>query len=257
MRTGRTISFDRRTDGVVDLGDVPIFPVDVKRTTESIRSAQRAVLSAGALPLMLGGDHFVTYPAMLAQLEHADASGERIGFIQLDAHFDLVDENPVFGRYYHGSLSRRIAEQPQIRTRNMVWVGINGYARVEQLEFIQERGGTVFTRQDVRQRGMASVIDDAVARATDGCERIYVSIDIDVLDGGTAPGAGSINIDGCSAGELLDAVERLAEAPVSGLDLVEVSPLLDPSEHTARIAAVALTNFICLQSADHAALEST
>jgi agmatinase len=88
-------------------------------------------------------------------------------------------------------------------------------------------------------------MDEALARATYGCDRIYVSIDIDMLDGGIAPGAGSINIDGCTAGELLDAIERLAEAPLAGLDLVEVSPLLDPSEHTARIAAVALTNFIC------------
>lgn len=245
MRTGHSISFDRRANTVVDLGDIPIFPVDVERTTASIRAAQLAVLDAGAFPIMLGGDHFVTYPAMLGQLEHAESKEERIGFIQFDAHFDLVDDNPVFGRYYHGSLSRRIAELPQMRTQNMVWIGINGYARVEQLEFIAEHGGTVFSRQDVRQRGMASVVDEALERATDGCQRVYVSIDIDMLDGAVAPGAGSINIDGCTAGELLDGIERLAEAPVAGLDLVEVSPLLDPSEHTARIAAVALTNFIC------------
>jgi len=249
MRTGEAISFDRRAERVVDLGDVPIFPVDVERTTASIRTAQLAVLRAGALPIMLGGDHFVTYPAMLGQLQYAEATGERIGFIQFDAHFDLVDDNPVFGRYYHGSLSRRIAELPQMRTGNMVWIGINGYARVEQLEFIEERGGTVFTRQDVRRHGMASVVDEALARATDGCQRVYVSIDIDMLDGGIASGAGSINIDGCTAGELLDAIECLAQAPIAGLDLVEVSPLLDPSEHTARIAAVALTNFICRRGA--------
>jgi agmatinase len=249
MRTGQTISFDRRANVLVDLGDVPIFPVDVERTTASIRTAQLAVLRAGALPIMLGGDHFVTYPAMLGQLEHAEAAGERIGFIQFDAHFDLVDDNPVFGRYYHGSLSRRIAELPQMRTENMVWIGINGYARVEQLEFIEERGGTMFTRQDVRRRGMASVVDEALERATDGCQKVYISIDIDMLDGGIASGAGSINIDGATAGELLDAVERLAQAPIAGLDLVEVSPLLDPSEHTARIAAVALTNFICRRGA--------
>jgi agmatinase len=245
VRSGRPIAFDPRADALVDAGDVPIFPVDVDRTVASIRAAELAVLEAGALPIMLGGDHFVTYPAMLAQLEHAQAAGRRIGFIQFDAHFDLVDDNPVFGRYYHGSLTRRIAELPDMRTANMVWVGINGYARVEQLDFIDEHGGTVFTRADVRRRGMGSVVEEALARAGDGCDEIYVSIDIDVLDGGIAPGAGSINIDGCSPGELLDAVDMLAGVPIAGLDLVEVSPLLDSTEYTARVAAVALTNFIC------------
>jgi arginase family enzyme len=165
--------------------------------------------------------------------------------VQLDAHFDLVDDNPVFGRYYHGSLSRRIAELPQMRVQNMVWVGINGYARVEQLDFVREHGGTVFTRADIRRRGIAAVMDEALARASDGCAELYASIDIDILDGGMASGAGSINIDGCSPGELLDAVEKLAQAPLAGLDVVEVSPLLDATEYTARVAAVALTNFVC------------
>jgi agmatinase len=100
---------------------------------------------------------------------------------------------------------------------------------------------------------MASVVAEALRRAGDGCGRIYVSIDIDVLDGGMVSGTGSINIDGCSPGELLDAVDVLADAPVAGLDLVEVSPLLDRSEYTARVAAVALTNFICRRTAGRVA----
>jgi agmatinase len=249
VRTGRTISLGSDAAQLFDAGDVAIFPVDVERTIESIRTAERAALDAGALPIMLGGDHFVTYPAVLAQLEHAEQNGRRIGFIQFDAHFDLVDDNPVFGRYYHGSLTRRIAEQPQMNTENMVWIGINGYARVEQLDFIEERGGHVYTRADLRRRGVGEVMSEALARATDGCDGVYISIDIDVLDGGMAAGAGSINIDGCHPGELLDAVEELVNAPVVGLDLVEVSPLLDPTGYTARVAAVALTNFICARLA--------
>lgn len=245
VRSGRTIALASDAPGLFDAGDVAIFPVDVERTTESIHTAERTALQAGALPIMLGGDHFVTYPAVLAQLEHAERHGRRIGFIQFDAHFDLVDDNPVFGRYYHGSLTRRIAELPQMNTENMVWIGINGYARVEQLEFIDEHGGHAYTRADVRRRGVAEVMSEALAHATNGCDGVYISIDIDVLDGGIAAGAGSINIDGCSPGELLDAVDLLADVPVVGLDLVEVAPLLDATEYTARVAAVALTNFIC------------
>ncbi len=245
LRSGRTISLGSGAPRLFDAGDVAIFPVDVDRTIASIRAAEQTVLDAGALPIMLGGDHFVTYPAVLAQVEHAERGGRRIGFVQFDAHFDLIDDNPVFGRYYHGSLTRRIAELPHMRTENMAWIGINGYARVEQLEFIEQRGGNVYTRADLRRRGVAEVVSEALARATDGCDGVYISIDIDVLDGGLAAGAGSINIDGCSPGELLDAIEALAGAPVVGLDLVEVSPLLDPTGYTARVAAVAVTNFIC------------
>jgi agmatinase len=245
VRSGRTISLGANANQLVDVGDVAIYPVDVERTVASIQAAQSAVLEAGAFPILLGGDHFVTYPAVLAQLEHAERLGRHLGFIQFDAHFDLVDDNPVFGRYYHGSLSRRIAELPYMRAENMAWIGINGYARVEQLDFVLEGGGAVFTRADIRRRGIEGVVADALAHAGEGCEEIYVSIDIDVLDGGLAPGAGSINIDGCSPGELLDAVDLLSEAAIAGLDLVEVSPLLDSTEYTARVAAVALTNFIC------------
>jgi agmatinase len=245
MRNGRTIAFDASAQRVVDLGDVPIFPLDVERTTESIAGAERSVLGAGALPIMLGGDHFVTYPAVSAYLEHVTAAGRTAGFIQFDAHFDLVDVNPIFGPYYHGSLTRRIAELPQIRTANMVWVGINGYARVEQIDYVEEIGGAVYTRADVRRRGIEEVVREAIERACDGCDELYVTIDIDVLDGGLVAGAGSINIDGLGPGELLDAVDLLGDAPVGALDLVEVSPLLDSTEYTARVAASALTNFIC------------
>jgi agmatinase len=245
MRSGRPISLNTASDRIIDLGDVPIFPLDVERTTESIADAQRRVLSAGAFPIMLGGDHFVTYPAVRAYLEHAEAAGRRAGFIQFDAHFDLVDVNPIFGRYYHGSLTRRIAELPQIRTENMVWIGINGYARVEQIDYVEEIGGSVYSRADVRHRGIEDVVNEAIDRASDGCDELYVTIDIDVLDGGLVPGAGSINVDGLGPGELLDAVDLLADAPLGGLDLVEVSPLLDETEYTARVAANAITNFIC------------
>jgi len=245
MRSGRVVSLGPREDRLVDLGDVPIYPVDVGRTIESIAAMQAGILERGAFPIMLGGDHLVTYPAVRAYLEHVERRGRRAGFIQFDAHFDLVSDNPIFGPYYHGSVTRRIAELPQIAVPNMAWIGINGYARGEQIAFVQEGGGRVYTRSDVRSRGVAAVVGEALEHALDGCDELYVTIDIDVLDGGQASGAGSINIDGLAAGELLDAVDLLADAPVGALDVVEVAPLLDATEYTARTAAVLLTNFIC------------
>jgi len=249
VRNGRQVQFDAGAGAVVDLSDVPIFPVDVPRTAESIATAEAAILRAGAFPVMLGGDHYVTYPAVRAFVEHMQERGRRCGFIQMDAHFDLVDDNPVFGRHYHGSLTRRIAELAGIRPQNMAWIGINGYVRVEQLEFVESTGAWAATRQDVRRRGAEAVAAEAIERAADGCDEIYLTIDIDVVDGGAASGAGSINVDGLTPGEFLDCIDVLTGAPLGAIDLVEVSPPLDPSGYTARLAALALTNLILSRQA--------
>jgi arginase family enzyme len=127
---------------------------------------------------------------------------------------------------------------------NMAWIGINGYVRVEQLEFVRESGGWAGTREDVRRRGAQEVVREAVARASDSCDAIYLSVDIDAVDGGAASGAGSVNVDGLTPGEFLDCLDALADAPLCGADLVEVSPLLDPSGYTARVAALALTTLV-------------
>lgn len=244
MRSGRAMTYDASAGSVLDLQDVPVFPVDVEATSRSIGAMETAILDAGGFPVMLGGDHYVTYPAMKAFVEHAQASGKRPGFIQVDAHFDLVDESPIFGRYYHGSLTRRIAELPGIEARDIAWIGINGLARREQLDFVADAGAWVASREDVRRRGATACAAEAIARASDGCDVVYLTIDIDALDSGAAGAAGSINVDGLTPAEFVEAVDALADAPLGGVDLVEVCPPLEPSGYTARVAALALTNLI-------------
>ncbi len=244
VRTDRTLGYDASDFPLVDLSDVAIYPVDVERTGASISAMTSAILERNGVPIMLGGDHYVSFPAVRAATECAEARGKRIGFIQVDAHLDLVDDNPIFGRHYHGSLTRRIAELPAIDPRNMAWIGINGYVRLEQLEFVKESGSWMATRQEVRRRGISAVVEEAVSRASDGCDAVYLSVDIDAVDGGSAAGAGSINVDGLTPGEFLDCLDLLSDAPLCGADLVEVSPLLDETEYTARLAAVSLTALV-------------
>jgi agmatinase len=243
MRSGRELTYDPDDARLVDLSDVAVHPLDAKQTAASIEAVVTAIGEQGAVPLMLGGDHYVSYPAVKAFVKRAAANGRRPGYIQFDAHFDLTDSSPIFGTHYHGSVTRRILDLPEIANEDVTWIGVNGYARREQIELANDFGATTFDRNQIRDRGIAAVMTDAVGALCDRCDCLYVSIDIDVVDASLAPGTGSINLDGISTGELLAAVDHLVDAPVEALDIVEVSPDLDPTGVTSRLAAVCLMNF--------------
>jgi agmatinase len=230
---------------VADVGDFNIFPLDIQRTTESIRAGVAAIVRRGALPVMLGGDHYVTYPAFLGFADAmAERGARRLGFIQLDAHLDLSDDSPIFGTHYHGSNSRRISEHPMVQPENMVWIGISGYARTDQWAFVQEHGSHVYTVDDVRERGAVDVAREALKFASDGCDAIYLTIDMDSVGAAYAPGTHSPTLIGLTPEQLLSMVDVLSGGPVGGFDFVEVSPGFDPSGATQRLATVAILDFL-------------
>jgi agmatinase len=232
-------------DQIVDVGDLNVYPADVEKTRHSIHDGIAAIVRAGAFPVILGGDHYITFPSLSG---FADAIAERgskkIGYMQFDAHFDLAPDNPIFGRHFHGSNARLAMEAGLARSENFVWIGVRGYARKEQYEFVKSSGASFFSFNDVRTMGIRRAVEEGLARATDGVDVLYVTIDIDVVDPALAPGTGAINFGGITPMELLEAVEVLKDAPVGAIDLVEVAPQWDPSGVTARLAAVALINFI-------------
>jgi agmatinase len=233
------------SDALVDVGDVNVYQTDVQKTARSIHDGVAAIVRAGAFPIILGGDHYITFPAFTGFAEAAGAgASRRIGYIQLDAHFDLAPDNPIFGKHFHGSNARLAIESGLGRPENFVWIGVRGYVRREQYDFVRSSGATFLSFQDVRRMGIRRAVEEGIARATEGADALYVTIDIDVVDPTLAPGTGAINFGGVTPMELLEAVELLKEAPVGALDLVEVAPQWDPSGVTERLAAVALTNFI-------------
>ncbi len=231
---------------LVDLGDLNVYPNDMARTVDSFRRGAAAVAESGAVPILLGGDHYVTYPLFLGFMEGLLSRGaRRLGYIQFDNHLDLQDDNRIWGKHFHGSQARRISELSAILPRNMVWIGASGYTGREQVEWLRRSGGTLFTPTEIRRQGIDRVVEQALEIASNGTDAIYVSLDIDVVNGGASPGTGSVVTDGLSPAELFRAMRLLAQSGrVGALDVTEVAPSLDPSGRTIQIAASAIIELI-------------
>lgn len=233
VETGQTVDFG--SVSLADCGDIPVFPMDRETTGESI-SAHIATAAKSAFPLLAGGDHYCTYPAVrgLAQAHNYD----RVGLVQIDAHSDTVAESALFGEYFHGSSTRQIAESPWGAYENVSQIGIRGYESPDFFEFADSVGLNVFTMDDVATAGIRSVVREAIHEAADGADAVYVTFDIDSIDPMAAPGTGTPEPGGLTPREALAAIRVLGNAPsVAGCDLMEVAPNYDQSGDTARLAA--------------------
>ena len=184
------------------------------------------MLKADAFPVIIGGDHSITYPAATAVARKYGWG--KVGLLHFDAHADTADS--IEGNLHsHGTPMRRLIESGAIRGRNFVQVGLRGYWPPPAVfDWMREQEMTWHLMHDVWDRGMRPVIADAIARAGDGCDWLYLSVDIDVLDPGFAPGTGTPEPGGMNPADLLRAVRSIAlETPLVALDVVEVSPPYD------------------------------
>jgi agmatinase len=245
LETGQEVRFPEEL-GLVDLGDVEIFPTDLARTSAAIAGFAHAVAATGAFPLILGGDHYVTLPCVEGFLRAVAATrpDARVGYVHLDNHLDMFDDNPVWGPVYHGSTVRRVSELSGLDPADMLLVGQTGLAGRETWEYLRAHGMTVVPLGEVRRRGMTDALGEALGRLCRRVDLLYVSIDIDAVACAYAPGTGGIVLDGLEARQLFEAVSVLARHPVAALDLVEVAPNYDPAETTIRLAAQALFQFL-------------
>jgi agmatinase len=220
---------------VVDYGDA-ICPHGMTELSHAaIRTRVGEVASRGIVPVVLGGDHSITWPAASAV---AEAVGwGKLGIVHFDAHADTADS--IEGNLAsHGTPMRRLIESGAVLGRNFVQVGLRGYwPPAHVFDWMREQGMRWHMMQEIWERGIAAVLDDAVVEALDGCEAMYVSVDIDVLDPGFAPGTGTPEPGGMQPADLLRAMRRLAlETPVVALDVVEVAPPYDWAELTVNNA---------------------
>ena len=216
---------------VVDFGDAICYHGMAERSFDSIRRRVYEVARRGIIPIVLGGDHSITFPSASAV---AEARGwGKLGVVHFDAHADTAPE--IDGNLAsHGSPMRRLIESGAVLGLNFVQVGLRGYwPPAEIFAWMHEQGMRWHLMHEVWERGIMAVIDDAVAEASEGCDAIYLSVDIDVLDPGFAPGTGTPEPGGMTPADLLRTVRRLAqEVNLVGMDVVEVSPPYDTSELT-------------------------
>ena len=237
---GSRPSLALRTDGltdlrVVDAGDVELPPGDIETTLARIERAVETITRAGAIPLVLGGDHSIAYPdakGVANVLGHG-----RVSMIHFDAHADTGDIE--FGSLWgHGQPMRRLIESGALRGDRFLQVGLRGYwPGPETLDWMAAQRMRSFEMTEIVHRGLEDCLTEAFAISTDGCEGVFLSVDIDVCDPGHAPGTGTPEPGGLTARQLLDSVRRIClELPVVGIDIVEVSPPYDHADITAALA---------------------
>jgi agmatinase len=220
---------------VVDAGDANIVPAYWQRGHAMIYRKVREVAASGAIPIILGGDHSITWPAATAVAEvHRPGS---IGIVHFDAHADTAPD--TWGQIAsHGTPMRHLIESGAVAGKNFVQVGLRGYwPSVEVLGWMKEHGLKVHFMTEIEERGAEAVIKDAIAEALDGPNSIYLSVDIDVVDPGLAPGTGTPEPGGMLSRELLRAVRQIVGAVnLAAMDIVEVAPPYDWAESTSMIA---------------------
>jgi len=220
---------------VVDAGDAPVTPMNIERAHAVIERKVREVAQSGAVPIVLGGDHSITYPS--ASAVASVVAPRRLGIVHFDAHADAA--NSTWGALRsHGTPMRRLIESGAVAGRNFVQIGLRGYwPGPDTLEWMRDQGMRWHLMSEIEERGAEAVINDAIAQALDGPEVIYLSVDIDVIDPGMAPGTGTPEPGGMLTRELLRAVRQVVgSVELAGMDVVEVSPPFDQAEVTAAAA---------------------
>jgi agmatinase len=215
-----------------DIGDVMMPPVDTEGSLRRLESVVQAVASAGAIPVILGGDHTVTFPDATGVARHVGWG--RVSLIHFDAHADTGDTQ--FGSLVgHGTPMRRLIESGAVRGDRFLQIGLRGYwPEPPTLAWMAEQRMRSFEMSEIVARGLDSCLDEAFAIAVDECDGVFLSVDVDVVDPGMAPGTGTPEPGGLTTRQLLDAVRRIAmSVPLAGMDVVEVSPPYDHAEVTA------------------------
>jgi agmatinase len=204
---------------VVDFGDAPVIPADPGRSHEAIEATVAQVAAAGAIPVVLGGDHSITEPAVRA----CAATHGPVGMVHFDTHTDTGTE--VFGvERSHGTFIRRLIDAGQLDPARYAQIGLRGYWPGErEFAWQAERGITSLFAHDVRDLGIREVVARATAAVGPG--PVYLTVDVDVLDPAFIPGTGTPEPGGLTPTELLLGVRTVAaELELVGADVVEVIP---------------------------------
>ena len=217
---------------VVDFGDAPVLPADPAGTHEAIERTVADVLDAGAIPIVLGGDHSIAEPDIRA----CAARHGPVGLVHFDTHTDTG--SVVFGvEVSHGTPMRRLVEAGHIDPGRYVQIGLRGYwPGEEEFSWQREQGIESIFMHDVREAGIEATVERAVSAV--GAGPAYLSVDIDVLDPAFAPGTGTPEPGGMTTVELLWACRAIAERlELVGAEVVEVIPTAVGSADITALAA--------------------
>lgn len=200
-------------------------------------------VAEGDLPVILGGDHSLSIGSV-----SGSARGRTLGLIWIDAHADYNTAETTPSGNIHGMslaaltgkghplLTGLAGAIPAVRPEHCAIVGVRDIDPLERVA-LRKSGIHVYAMHEVDRRGLATVMEEAVARISAGTDGFHVSFDMDVMDPGEAPGVGTPVFGGMTYREAHLAMEMLADSGgLRSLDLVEVNPILDSRNATAELA---------------------
>ena len=212
------------------------------------------ILENARLPLVLGGDHSIAIGSISGASRYYQEQGKRIGLIWIDAHADMNTPDTTPSGNIHGMPLASVIglgpedltqlggpPAPKVNPKNVAIVGLRSVDAKERYN-VRKSGVTSFTMRDIDERGMRSVMDEAIRIAGNGTEGIHVSLDLDAVDPSEAPGVGTPVKGGLSYREAHLALEMVADSrKLLSIDCVEVNPVIDEANRTASLAV----EFLC------------
>ena len=223
------------TLAVTDYGDLQYDYGHIGNITEDISQHVATILDAGVSTLVLGGDHFITYPVLQAYYQKYGA----LGLVHFDAHRDFEDD--VDDRIDHGTMFTRAMKDGLIDPARTIQIGIRTYFDGERGEGVQVIGA-----DEVHQAPAQEIARQIIDRVGNG--PAYLTFDIDCLDPTFAPGTGTPVPGGLSTYQALAIIRDLKGIDFAGMDVVEVSPPYDHAEVTSNAAAMIAIEMICLKA---------
>jgi agmatinase len=226
---------------VIDYGDLDVTPGDAARSLQQIDTGLAPLITADALPLVIGGDHTITLGELRA---HAAVHGP-LGLVLLDAHVD-TGEGYLGQPYFHGSPFRRAYEEGLIRPERSLMAGTRGSTSDQDEWQVPQRWGIELIPCE-ELIGLSASEFGARVEARLGDAPAFVSFDVDVVDPGAAPATGTPEAGGIAPHQALGFVRALRGRDIRGCDIVEVSPQMDgPGGATALLAANLAYEFLGL-----------
>lgn len=226
--------------GLKDCGDVPVVHTDGVQTRALIEKYAGELLDADVLPVFVGGDHSIPVPVAHALSKRTD----RMGFLVLDSHLDTSEEMNG-DRYTNCSIHPRLLEFGNIDPKNIAIVGHHGNSiRPQEVSWIKESGINVYFQNEIWERGIEAVINDALDHVWEDVDSVYVSFDVDVMDAAYLPGTTSSEPGGLTSREVLKAARLMGSRGVGMLDICELAPPWDSNEISTRLVVYYIINIL-------------
>ncbi len=244
----RQKAIDVEIPRILDLGDVTIFPTDYKSTLRAIEAFSYEVVRR-AFPIILGGDHSITFPVVKGLLKATREKEQfnRLGIIHFDSHPDTWDSYITLTDVWHGSPFRKLLEEGLIEGRHLVMIGDRSLLSRTEYDYIKQHEISMYSISDVWERGLKAVVEESTRYLGEQTDGIYISLDIDVFDPCFAPGTGTPVPGGLTPRDMIQALNIIcATARLVGIDVVEVAPNYDPTESTQNLAAFLLYRLLML-----------